>query len=118
MFLKHLGVGVGGAGIAQKNRGFVLDDLEQTMSLFKGSRWAGQGVMDGGRKEEIKCENSLPNSLISFLPANLTLFNEKGELKCCFDDLSTFFPTEVNMVEAAGPLLLCNQERRPWAKHE
>lgn len=31
------------AGIAQKNRGFVLDDLEQTMPLFKGSRWAGQG---------------------------------------------------------------------------
>ena len=53
MFLKHLGAGVGvGAGIAQKNRGFVvLDDLEQTMSLFKGSRWAGQGVMDEGRKE-------------------------------------------------------------------
>lgn len=52
MFLKLLGAGVeGGAGIAQKNRGFVLDDLEQTMSLFKGSRWAGQGVMDGGRKE-------------------------------------------------------------------
>ena len=52
MFLKHLGTGVGGwTGIAQKNRGFVLDDLEQTMSLFKGSRWAGQGVMDGGRKE-------------------------------------------------------------------
>ena len=52
MFLKHLGTGVGGwTGIAQKNRGFVLDDLEQTMSLFKGSRWAGQGVMDGERKE-------------------------------------------------------------------
>lgn len=28
----------------------------------------------------------------SFLPANLTLFNEKHELNCCFDDLSHFFP--------------------------
>lgn len=64
-------------------------------------------------RNRLRVKIPLPNSLISFLPANLTLFNEKGELKRCFDDLSTSFSTEVNMVEAAGPLLLCNQEKAP-----
>lgn len=54
-----------------------------------------QGGMGRGKalrkKEEIECENSVPNSLHSFLPAKLTLFNEKHELNCRFDDLSTSF---------------------------
>lgn len=40
-----------GTGVVQKNRGSVLDDLEQTMSLFKDQ--GGQGRSNGWRKKEI-----------------------------------------------------------------
>lgn len=50
---------------------------------------------------KILCQTTSP----SFLPPNLTLFNEMCELSCCFDDLSTFFSTEVNMEAIWHPLI-------------
>lgn len=62
------------------------------MSPFKGSRWGGQGKWIEEERNRSSVKIQCQTASTSFLPANLTLFNEKHELNCCFDDFSIFFP--------------------------